>query len=60
MVSKKVLDGLKFTMECEGIYTVLGHDDGKKELMFLQPSDASLNYGNALHCIKENRVKSTV
>lgn len=26
--------------------------------MFLQPSDASLNYGSALYCVKENRVKS--
>lgn len=41
-------------MECEGIYIALGHDDGKEELMFLQSSDDSLNYGNALHCIKEN------
>lgn len=28
--------------------------------MFLQPSDASLNYGSALYCVKENRVKSKV
>lgn len=41
-------------MQYEGLYITQGHEDRKEELMFLQSPDASLNYENAVHRMKEN------
>lgn len=38
----------------EGTYSSPRQEDDKDELMFLESSDASLNYEDALNCIKEN------